>query len=153
MVVLSEVSSEQELIATLQRIMTAIALPHTFGDQEVVVSSSLGVTVYPDDEVDAETLLRHADQAMYRAKGKGRNCFHFFDVVDERNAHLRTEGRTRIEQALESNELELYYQPKVHLGTGQVLGVEALIRWNHPQQGVLLPREFLPIIENTDHRR
>nr|WP_297501755.1 EAL domain-containing protein [Ferrovum sp.] len=149
-VVLSEISNEQELIATLQRIMTAIALPHTFGDQEVVVSSSLGVTVYPDDDVDAETLLRHADQAMYRAKGKGRNCFHFFDVVDERNAHLRTEGRTRVEQALESSEFELYYQPKVNLGTGQVLGMEALIRWNHPERGVLLPREFLPMIENTD---
>ncbi|NDU85258.1 MAG: EAL domain-containing protein [Ferrovum sp.] len=149
-IVLSEVANDQELTATLQRIMKAIALPHTFGDQVATVSASMGVTVFPDDEVDAETLLRHADQAMYRAKEKGRNCFHFFDVVDERNAHLRTEGRTRVELALDHQEFELFYQPKVNLRTGQILGVEALIRWNHPERGVLLPRDFLPMVENSE---
>lgn len=149
-VVLSEITHEAELVVTLQRLMGAIATPHDVGGQMATVSASIGVTLFPDDDVDAETLLRHADQAMYLAKSKGRNCFHFFDVVDDRMAHLRTEGRTRVEQAFDAGEFRLFYQPKVNMVTGRVLGVEGLIRWVHPERGVLLPREFLPMVENSE---
>ncbi len=148
--ILSEIQSEQEFVSMLSRIMDTIAKPYVLGEVSVTISASIGVTLYPDDNVDADTLLRHADQAMYLAKEKGRNRFHFFDVVDDRNAHLRSEGRARVELALERNEFTLYYQPKVDLRSGQVVGLEALIRWCHPEQGVLQPVDFLPLIENSE---
>ncbi|MDE2341988.1 MAG: PAS domain S-box protein [Betaproteobacteria bacterium] len=148
--ILSEIQSEQELLGMLTRIMDAIAKPYALGEISVTISASIGVTIYPDDNADADTLLRHADQAMYLAKEKGRNCFHFFDVVDDRNAHLRSEGRARVELALQRREFELFYQPKVDLRNGQVVGLEALIRWRHPEQGLLLPADFLPLIENSE---
>ncbi len=148
--ILSEIQSEQEIQSMLARIMEAIAKPYALGETSVTVSASIGVTIYPDDHADADTLLRHADQAMYLAKEKGRNRFHFFDVVDDRNAHLRSEGRARVELALQRREFELFYQPKVDLRSGQVVGLEALIRWRHPEQGVLLPGDFLPLVENSE---
>ena len=148
--ILSEIQSEKEFLGMLSRIMDAIARPYTLGEITVSISASIGVTLYPDDNVDADTLLRHADQAMYLAKEKGRNRFHFFDVVDDRNAHIRSEGRARVEAALEREEFVLYYQPKVDLRTGQVVGLEALIRWQHPEEGLLAPGDFLPLIENSD---
>ena len=149
-VVLSEISHEQELVHTLQRLMAAIALPHDFAGQKASVSASIGVTLFPDDDEDAETLLRHADQAMYLAKAKGRNCYHFFDIAEDRSTHLQSEGRVRIEQAFAAGEFRLYYQPRVNLVSGEVLGVEGLIRWDHPERGILTPRDFLPLIENTE---
>ncbi len=148
--ILSEIQSEKEFLGMLSRIMDALARPYTIGEITVAISASIGVTLYPDDNVDADTLLRHADQAMYLAKEKGRNRFHFFDVVDDRNAHIRSEGRARVEAALDHNELVLHYQPKVDLRTGQVVGLEALIRWQHPDEGLLAPADFLPLVENSD---
>ncbi|MDE1980734.1 MAG: PAS domain S-box protein [Betaproteobacteria bacterium] len=148
--ILSEIQSEQEFLSMLTRIMDAIAKPYALGEISVTISASIGATIYPDDNADADTLLRHADQAMYLAKEKGRNCFHFFDVVDDRNAHLRSEGKARVELALQRHEFELFYQPKVDLRNGQVVGLEALIRWRHPEQGLLLPADFLPLVENSE---
>ncbi len=148
--ILSELDSEQEFVKTLTRIMTVLSHPYSLNNILITISASVGVTVYPEDDVDAETLLRHADQAMYLAKEAGRNRFHFFDVVDDRKAHIRSEGRTRIETALENQEFILHYQPKVNLRSGKVVGLEALIRWNHPQQGLLSPAGFLPLVENSD---
>ncbi len=149
-VVLSELTHERELVGTLQRLMGAIAMPYELDGQTATVSASIGVTLFPDDDVDAETLLRHADQAMYLAKSRGRNCYHFFDVADDLKTHQRTEGRTRIEQAFVAGEFQLYYQPKVNMVTGKILGVEGLIRWAHPERGLLLPREFLGMVENSE---
>ncbi len=148
--ILSELDSEQEFVKTLTRIMTVLSHPYSLNNHLITISASVGVTVYPEDDVDAETLLRHADQAMYLAKEAGRNRFHFFNVVDDRQAHMRSEGRSRIESALAQQEFLLYYQPKVNLRTGKVVGLEALIRWNHPQQGLLSPAGFLPLVENSD---
>ncbi|MHB8354894.1 MAG: EAL domain-containing protein, partial [Burkholderiales bacterium] len=148
--ILSEIQSEKEFPGMLARIMDAIARPYTIGEMTVSISASIGVTLYPDDNADADTLLRHADQAMYLAKEEGRNRYHIFDVVDDRNAHIRSEGRARVEAALEREEFVLHYQPKVDLQTGQVVGLEALIRWQHPEEGLLVPVNFLPLIENSD---
>ncbi|NDU92067.1 MAG: PAS domain S-box protein, partial [Ferrovum sp.] len=97
--ILSEIQSEKEFPGMLARIMDAIARPYTIGEMTVSISASIGVTLYPDDNADADTLLRHADQAMYLAKEEGRNRYHIFDVVDDRNAHIRSEGRARVEAA------------------------------------------------------
>jgi diguanylate cyclase (GGDEF)-like protein/PAS domain S-box-containing protein len=115
----------------------------------VLVSASLGVTFYPQaDDIDADQLQRQADQAMYQAKLAGKNRFHLFDAEQDRSMRGHHETLTHIRHALKNDELVLYYQPKVNMRTGQVIGVEALIRWQHPQRGLLAPALFLPVIEN-----
>lgn len=110
------------------------------------VSASIGVTLYPEDNVDAEQLLRHADQAMYLAKQTGKNCYHLFDIAHDSAVKSQRESLEHIRQALTNNEFVLYYQPKVNLRSGTVIGAEALIRWQHPTRGLLPPAQFLPII-------
>ncbi|WP_265942828.1 EAL domain-containing protein [Dechloromonas sp. A34] len=136
--------------ATLERILEVIAQPVDLGGYAVSVSASIGVTLYPLDDGDPDTLLRHADQAMYQAKEAGRNRYHFYDPEQDRRAVSHREAVSRIAQALESGELELHYQPKVDMRAGKVIGAEALIRWRHPQRGLLPPMEFLPVVEHTE---
>lgn len=112
------------------------------------VSASIGVTVFPNDKTDADQLIRHADQAMYLAKQKGKNCYHLFDIESEDAIKARHEVIQRIASALKNKEFVLYYQPKVNMRTGGIIGMEALIRWQHPERGMLSPAEFLPYIEN-----
>lgn len=113
----------------------------------VRVSASIGVTFYPQDKVDADVLLRHADQAMYLAKQAGKNRYHLFDVTHDAAMKGHHESLKRIHTALQNQEFVLYYQPKVNMRTGEVVGAEALIRWQHPEQGLLPPAAFLDIIE------
>ena len=113
----------------------------------VKVSASLGVTFYPqDDAIDADQLLRQADQAMYQAKQMGKNRYHVFDAAHDRSVRGRHEEMERLKRALHDREFVLYYQPKVNMRTGEVLGVEALIRWQHPERGLLPPSAFLPLL-------
>jgi EAL domain-containing protein (putative c-di-GMP-specific phosphodiesterase class I) len=115
------------------------------------VSASLGVTFYPQaqaQDLEPDQLLRQADQAMYQAKQAGKSRFHVFDAEQDRNVRARHESMQSIERALSEGEFVLQYQPKVNLRTGEVIGVEALIRWLHPQQGLLPPADFLPMIED-----
>ncbi|WP_409522482.1 putative bifunctional diguanylate cyclase/phosphodiesterase [Nitrincola sp. MINF-07-Sa-05] len=148
-VVLSNVGNAGEYKIVLDRLIHAITMPIQLRNTQLHVSASLGVTLYPDDDSDADTLLRHADQAMCQAKALGKNRYHVFDPFEGRNTTSQQENILRIEQAIDNEEMELYYQPKVNMRTGQIIGAEALIRWNHPQQGVLSPAAFLPIIEDT----
>ncbi|MDD4882042.1 MAG: EAL domain-containing protein, partial [Gallionellaceae bacterium] len=112
------------------------------------VSASLGITFYPQaDEIDADQLLRHADQAMYQAKLAGKNRYHIFDMAQDRAVRGHLENQERIRAGLTGREFVLYYQPKVNMRTGQVIGMEALIRWQHPERGLLPPGAFLPVIE------
>ncbi len=134
---------------TLQRLLTAIAAPYQIDGQEVRVSGSIGVTLYPFDDADTDTLMRHADQAMYIAKQSGRNRYHLFDAELDRDARARHGALTRLEQALEQDEFVLYYQPRVNMRTGKVLGVEALIRWQHPDDGLLAPASFMPVADDS----
>ena len=115
----------------------------------IKLSASIGVTLYPNDNVDADTLLRHADQAMYLAKNAGKNCFQFFDQDNDREIQVRRNHLLRLQKAFERNEFILHYQPKVDLLSGAVVGAEALIRWQHPEHGMLPPSEFLPYLEKT----
>jgi EAL domain-containing protein (putative c-di-GMP-specific phosphodiesterase class I) len=105
--------------------------------------------VFPLDGADAETLLRHADHAMYGAKQAGRNGYLFFDAEHDRRAEARFVALGRVQEALDSSEFRLFFQPKVDMRSAKVLGVEALLRWKHPEQGVVSPAQFLPLIENT----
>ncbi len=113
------------------------------------ISASIGATLFPQDKADAETLMRHAAHALYRAKHGGRKNFQLFDTAK----HLREEASllalARVQQALDAGELRLFYQPKIEMASGRVLGMEALLRWQHPERGLLGPAHFLPLIEST----
>ncbi|TSA11856.1 MAG: EAL domain-containing protein, partial [Comamonadaceae bacterium] len=135
----------------LNRLLDAAARPFQFGQAQLQVSASLGVTFYPQaqaQDLEPDQLLRQADQAMYQAKQAGKSRFHVFDAEQDRNVRARHESMQSIERALSEGEFVLQYQPKVNLRTGEVIGVEALIRWLHPQQGLLPPADFLPMIED-----
>jgi|GEM_PF-865841 diguanylate cyclase (GGDEF)-like protein/PAS domain S-box-containing protein len=125
---------------------TTITTPH--GTVELQVSASAGVTLYPQDDADADLLLRHADQAMYQAKQSGKNRFHLFDVAHDTAVKTRIESLDHVRRALEQQEFLLHYQPKVNMRTGAVIGAEALIRWQHPERGLLAPAAFLSVAED-----
>ncbi|MES2949308.1 MAG: EAL domain-containing protein [Pseudomonadota bacterium] len=132
----------------LERLLLAAANPVQLGDYSLQVSASIGVTSYPQDGSDVDLLLRHADQAMYVAKQAGKNRYHLFDVAQDTAVKTQRESLQHISRALAQQEFVLYYQPKVNMRTGATTGAEALIRWQHPERGLLAPAAFLPIIEN-----
>jgi diguanylate cyclase (GGDEF)-like protein len=149
-VILLDVSSVEEMRQCIARIMNEIRRPISLDGQDALISSSIGVTLFPQNDADADALIRHADMAMYQAKQSGRNCYRIFDVNMDLTARIGFQMRDRIAQAIDRQELCLYYQPKVNLRTGRLFGVEALIRWNHPEKGLLPPVEFLPFAEGSD---
>ncbi len=132
----------------LNRLLVAAAQAVLVDDLELQASASVGLTFYPQsEEVDPDQLLRQADQAMYQAKLAGKNRFHLFDSEQDRNLRGRYESLDRVRLAIEQDEMVLYYQPKVNLQTGECVGFEGLVRWQHPGQGLLRPHFFLPLIE------
>ncbi|PRY64412.1 PAS domain S-box-containing protein/diguanylate cyclase (GGDEF)-like protein [Vreelandella songnenensis] len=135
--------------AFFEKLLTAIRQPIVIEGQSIYLTVSLGVTLYPRDHVQGDVLLRHANQAMYRAKQRGRDTFHFFDPDLDRMLQVRHEQRQRFIDAINHDELRLYFQPQVDMRSGRVVGVEALIRWQHPEQGLLPPGDFLPIIDTS----
>jgi len=147
--VLPDLADTQVSVPLLTRLLVGAAQPIATGDLVLQVSASLGVTFYPQaQDIDAEQLLRQADQAMYQAKLAGKNCYHVFDAEHDRALRGHHEGLERIRRALVAHEFVLYYQPKVNMRTGAIIGAEALIRWQHPQRGLLPPAAFLPVIED-----
>ena len=134
----------------LQRVMESISSPYTLDTERVAVTASIGYTVFPSDDADADTLLRHADQAMYAAKQAGRNRFHQFDAAQERAQREQREQGLRLREALMQAQFVLFLQPKVVMQTGQVVGAEALVRWQHPERGLLPPGAFLPLLNGTE---
>jgi len=138
------------LSGALLRLLSLLAEPFEIAGHRIRVSASIGMTVFPDDDADADTLLRHADQAMYVAKQSGRNRYHQFDVSQDRQMQSTRQTVERVREALRDGELCLHYQPKVNLRTGEVVGFEALLRWQHPQEGLVPPLRFLPMVEQTD---
>jgi EAL domain-containing protein (putative c-di-GMP-specific phosphodiesterase class I) len=147
--VLIDLESDTDSTPMLTRLLESAALPVQLGELRLQVSASLGVTYYPQElDIDADQLLRQADQAMYQAKVAGKNRFHVFDATQDSTLRVHHETLERIRLALDRSEFVLYYQPKVNMRTGAVVGVEALIRWQHPERGLLSPQQFLPEIEN-----
>jgi len=147
--VLADLSTVEDCEPVLERLLLAASKPVKIGNVELKVSASIGVTLYPQDNVSADQLMRHADQAMYVAKESGKNRYHLFDTVQDDAVKVQRESLEAIRTALDNQEFVLYYQPKVNMRTGTVIGAEALIRWQHPERGLLNPLEFLPVIENN----
>jgi len=147
--VMGDLANGDASLPMLLRLLDAASQPVLIGNHPLQVSASIGVTFYPQAQpMDADQLLRQADQAMYQAKLAGKNRFHVFDAVQDSGIRLRNETQERIRAALLAEELVLYYQPQVNLRTGTLVGAEALIRWQHPQRGLLAPGQFLPAIED-----
>ena len=147
--VLVDLPNTEACAPLLTRLLAVSSESLQLEGKTVGVSASLGVTFYPQaDDIDADQLQRQADQAMYQAKLAGKNRYHLFDAEQDRSMRGHHETLIHIRHALKNDELLLYYQPKVNMRTGQVIGVEALIRWQHPQRGLLAPALFLPAIEN-----
>jgi diguanylate cyclase (GGDEF)-like protein/PAS domain S-box-containing protein len=142
---LEQTQSHQPAIA---RLLQAAAAPVVVDGLPLQVSVSIGVTLYPQDPGDPDLLLRHADQALYVAKQLGKNRYHLFDVAHDAAVSTQREGLQHIRTAFDQGEFVLHYQPKVNMRSGEVVGAEALIRWQHPQRGLLNPIAFLPSIEN-----
>ena len=149
-ILLLGIASQEDCHASIGRLLEAIEQPITIKGEPHRVTASIGVTLYPNDDQEPDTLLRHADQAMYLAKQSGKNRYHIFDPQQDSRARINREFCNRIEQGLAAAEFHLFYQPKVTMSNRRIVGAEALIRWRHPERGLLSPYEFLPAIENSD---
>ncbi|WP_295404710.1 EAL domain-containing protein [uncultured Thiocystis sp.] len=148
-IVLIDLGDLEDSVPLLNRLLASVAEPMRIGDLIAQVSASVGVTFYPQaGAVDGDLLLRQADQAMYQAKQSGKNRFYLFDTELDQHIRGHHEHLEQIRHALAAGEFVLDYQPKVNLRTGTVIGAEALIRWRHPQRGLLAPASFLPAIED-----
>ncbi len=148
--VLTDLGDELDCEPMLRRLLKSAATPVVIEGRVLRVTASVGVTIYPKDGATPEVLLRHADQAMYMAKQAGKNRYHLFDVESDAAVRNRRADLQRVERALRSGEFVLYYQPQVNMRTGDVVGVEALVRWRHPERGLLAPGLFLPLVEDDD---
>jgi diguanylate cyclase (GGDEF)-like protein/PAS domain S-box-containing protein len=146
--VLADLDRPENIELVLSRLLLAAADPVTAGQAVLRISASIGVTIYPHDGSNPDQLIRHADQAMYVAKQAGKNRYHLFDVEKDIAVKTQRETLEHIRLAIDRNEFVLHYQPKVNMKTGTVIGAEALIRWQHPERGLLPPAAFLPIIED-----
>ena len=136
---------DTELVA--KKIIEKVREPIYLGENEVFVSASIGITLYPDDAEDEETLIKHADTAMYEAKAAGRRTYKFFTANMNEVAQEKMALESELRAAIENDEFEIYYQPIIDLNTGQITGTEALVRWNHPTRGFTSPDVFIPLAE------
>jgi diguanylate cyclase (GGDEF)-like protein/PAS domain S-box-containing protein len=148
-VLLPEVASAGEAATTARRMLEAVAGAHLVGQHDLRVTTSIGVSIFPDDGTDAETLIKNADTAMYQAKENGRQNYQFFAAAMNVRAVERQLIEEHLRRALERNEFVLNYQPKVDLKTGAITGAEALLRWTHPTLGPISPAVFIPIAEDS----
>lgn len=144
-ILLGDLESSGQCEQILMRINADLSQPYFITGSPHNISVSIGATLYPNDNADLDTLIRHADQAMYQAKLAGKSQLHFFNAVDNQQTVDK-----EIKRALTNNDFHLYYQPKVNMKTGKVFGAEALIRWHHPDKGVIPPLDFLPVIDGTE---
>jgi len=147
--VLPQVVENQHAATVAERVVEALAQPFYLEGQQLFVSASVGIAAYPEDGCDAETLLKNADTAMYGAKNNGRNNYQFYAAAMHENTAQRLQFESQLRQALERGEFLLHFQPKLDLASGRISGFEALLRWNHPQRGLVPPLEFIPILEDT----
>jgi diguanylate cyclase (GGDEF)-like protein/PAS domain S-box-containing protein len=148
-VVLADMARPDDAALVGQKILESLAVPFDLGGDEAFVTASVGIAVYPGDGDDAETLLKNADMAMYRAKESSRNSYCFFTAEMNQRSVAKVQLNADLRHALERDEFTLHYQPKVELKTGRMRGLEALLRWNHPTRGLVSPAEFIPALEDS----
>jgi diguanylate cyclase (GGDEF)-like protein/PAS domain S-box-containing protein len=147
-VLLSEVAQPEDAAISARRILQAVARPHSIDQHDLHITTSIGVSVFPDDGLDADTLIKNADTAMYQAKENGRESFQFFKPAMNVRAVERQSMEEGLRRALERREFALHHQPKISLMTGTIAGAEALVRWMHPTRGLVSPAEFIPVAED-----
>lgn len=145
--ILHNLQSEDDAVAVAERLRMEFTRPVHHQGHEFVVTSSIGVSIYPDDGEDIDTLLKNADVAMYQAKNAGRNSVRFYSGTMSLRSLERLELETSLHRAIERGEFALHYQPKIVIASGRICGVEALIRWNHPERGLISPDAFIPVAE------
>ena len=148
-ILLSETTNPEDAATSAKKILLSLSGPHSIGGRDLFIDGSIGISVYPGDGEDAETLIKNADTAMYHAKECGRNNFQFFEAEMNSKAVERQSLESGLRLALERGEFLLHYQPKVKLRTGAITGVEALIRWLRPDRGLVPPSQFIPIAEDS----
>ena len=147
-ILLSEITYPEDAATSAKKILLSLSAPHSIAGQDLHIDGSIGISVYPGDGEDAETLIKNADTAMYHAKEKGRNNFQFFKADMNLKAVERQSLEGSLRRALERKEFLLHYQPKVNLNTGEITGVEALVRWQQPDRGLVPPAQFVPVAED-----
>jgi diguanylate cyclase (GGDEF)-like protein/PAS domain S-box-containing protein len=146
-VLLPGIAKEEDAATIANKILEAVRLPFFIEHRELFITTSIGVTLYPDDGADPETLVRNADTSMYRAKEQGRDNYQLYAPAMNSRALERLSLESRLRQALQNRELVVYYQPLIELATGQIRGAEALLRWQHPELGLVPPGDFISIAE------
>src|ERR1700730_10931732 len=147
-VLLSEVKQSEDAAVLARRVLETVAKAHRIDRHDLHVTASIGVSIYPDDGLDAETPIKSADTAMYQAKANGRRSYQFFKPIMKGQAVERQSIEESLRRALERQEFVLHYQPKINLRTGAITGAEALIRWTHPTRGSVSPAQFIPVAED-----
>ena len=147
-VLLSEIEQAEDAAISARRMLHAVAEAHSINKHDLHITTSIGVSVYPDDGLDAETLIKNADTAMYQAKENGRQSYQFFKSGMNVRAVERQSIEESLRRAVERQEFTLHYQPKINLRTGDITGAEALIRWTHPVRGLVPPSQFIPVAED-----
>lgn len=148
-VLLESLEHAEDAALVAQKILAALAQPFNLGGRELSLSASIGVSAFPDDGLDSSSLLKNADIALYRAKAQGKNIFQLYSAQMNSHTVERLSLETDLRRALDRQELALHYQPKIELRSGRVLGVEALVRWQHPERGLISPATFIPLAEET----
>jgi diguanylate cyclase (GGDEF)-like protein/PAS domain S-box-containing protein len=148
-VLLQEVKAPEDVAIAVKRLLKSLAETYSTGQRNLHITASIGVSLYPDDGLDAETLIKNADTAMYQAKENGRQCYRFFKSEMNVKAVERQSIEEDLRRALERREFSLHYQPRINLKTGAITGAEALLRWAHPTRGSIPPLQFIPIAEDS----
>lgn len=148
-IILTYMSHAQDAATVAQKLLDLLSQPFFVEGNELFITASIGITLFPTDGVEAQTLLKNADAAMYRAKEQGGNQYQFYSPIMTIKAHERLAMETGLRHALARSEFAMYYQPQVNLRTGEIVGMEALIRWLHPTWGIISPTDFIPLAEQT----
>jgi diguanylate cyclase (GGDEF)-like protein len=148
-ILLAEITQPEDAAIAVARMLEAVSAPHHVDDQELHITTSIGVSLYPVDGMDAETLIKNADAAMYQAKASGRKSYRFFEPAVNLRALERQRTEEGLRRALDREEFVLHYQPKLDLATGRIHSAEALIRWTHPQHGSVQPNDFISVAEES----
>ena len=148
-ITLSNLKQTEDAVVAAEKLLTTLSLPFFVSEQEVFITASIGASTYPNNTHDAATLIKHAEAAMFHAKGRNRNGLQFYQPEIIANSNRRYQLESSLRHALKNGEFILHYQPKINLSTWKINSVEALIRWQHPERGLIQPSEFIPLLEET----